>query len=615
MTIIDFLIILPFTIGLVCLLVILTADYYRWFSDLSTKSKLKLRNSFTFRWFFSSVLEIFRECLLHLRIYRQNRRLWYMHMSLAFGWFLLIIAGNLEAAIATGRLLGPPWESVFFDYFTRSAPFPGWQDTFFRHLLDLLLLFILSGLFLAIYKRFNSRLLGMKKRPRHKLSDRLAMTFLWFIFPARLVAETLNHTFYGGGGFMTGFLGNFLSLPDNLSFLSDISWIVYSISLGGFFVVLPYSRYMHILTEVPHIFLMKAHIYAQQDKGCTQFQVYACSSCGICLNSCQMAEKNGYRGQNYYFIRKLRDAAGPDKSTIMNCMMCGRCMDACPVRIDTMALRMNERFRINDNLQFDLPYNGQVSLKKTPVRIVFFGGCMSKLTPAVTASMKKIFSYYGEDYIMIDENDPFCCGRPMLLTGQKQAYQKIMKYTRDRILSHQPKLIITPCPICLNMFKSNYFLPVPIVHHSQYLNSFVAQESSATSLSGLKTIYHDPCELGRSLGIHREPRRVLRSLVKLQNTTYREDRALCCGGSLADTEMDASHKKLLAADAIKQMIHNDTHMLATACPVCKISFSSADILPVKDIAEIFVSTLVSEPAREMITARKTRRHTSASHLQ
>jgi len=516
-----------------------------------------------------------------------------MHMSLAFGWFLLIVAGNIESALATGKPVGPPWESVFFDYFTRQHPAPGWQDTFFKHLLDLLLLFVLSGLFFAVYKRFNSRLLGMKKRPRHKLSDRLAMTFLWFIFPARLVAEALNHTFYGGGGFMTGFLGNIISLPYNLRFLSDAAWIVYSISLGGFFIVLPYSRYMHILTEVPHILLMKAHIYAQQDKGCTQFQIYACSSCGICLNSCQMTERNGNRGQNYYFIRKLRDEEGADESTIMNCLMCGRCMEACPVKIDTLALRMNERLRINDQLGFILPASGQPVQKKSPVRIVYFGGCMSKLTPAVTSSMKKIFNHYGEDFIMADETESICCGRPMFLSGQKQAYMQIMKRTRDMILSWQPKLIITSCPICLDMFKTNYFLPVPIIHHTQYLNSFILRKSHAPIPAGPKTIYHDPCELGRFLGIYREPRNVLKNITRLQNPAYNDNKALCCGGSLADIEMDPSEKKNLAVEAIKQLVFRDTQQLATACPVCKINFAAADIIPVKDIAEIYADSLSS----------------------
>ena len=303
MTLFKSILVLPFMLGFSSLFIVLIVKYYQWFRALTPKNKLRLWKSLSMGWILSSITEIFRECLLHLRIYRRKRRLWYMHMSLAFGWFLLILTGHAESLFATGHLFSSPWKSVFFDYFSRGQEATGWQLQMFNHLLDLLLLFILTGLFLAVYKRINSRILGMERRPFHNSHDRIAMLFLWLIFPARLIAETLNHTFYGGGGFLTGFLGELITLPYNLKFLSDAAWVVYSCSLGGFFFVLPWSRYMHILTEVPHIFLKNAHIQAYQDRGCTEFHLHACSSCGICLNSCQMTNLDSCNGQSYYFIR------------------------------------------------------------------------------------------------------------------------------------------------------------------------------------------------------------------------------------------------------------------------------------------------------------------------
>ncbi|MEZ5000959.1 MAG: hypothetical protein R2727_10170 [Bacteroidales bacterium] len=41
--------------------------------------------------FVSSLKEIFMESLIHRKVFRANRVLGYMHMSLAFGWFLLIL--------------------------------------------------------------------------------------------------------------------------------------------------------------------------------------------------------------------------------------------------------------------------------------------------------------------------------------------------------------------------------------------------------------------------------------------------------------------------------------------------------------------------------------------
>jgi Fe-S oxidoreductase len=109
--------------------------------------------------------------------------------------------------------------------------------------------------------------------------------------------------------------------------------------------------------------------------------------------------------------------------------------------------------------------------------------------------------------------------------------------------------------------------------------------------SDLKTVYHDPCELGRSLGIYREPRLVLRHITRLQNNIYRKNDGLCCGGSLADLEMDYEDKQKIATDTIKQLINPDTQLLATSCPLCKITFKASDIIPVRDIAEIYAESL------------------------
>lgn len=390
---------------------------------------------------------------------------------------------------------------------------------------------------------------------------------------------------------MTGFFGNLMHLPGNMHFLSDTVWILYSVSLGGFFFVLPWSRYMHILTEIPHILLKNAHIQAYQDEGCTEFHIHACSSCGICLNSCQMTNITAYKGQSYYFIRNMRNISGVCDRAIMNCMMCGRCLSDCPVQVDTLSIRLNERIRRNNDLSFDYAYLEQTEQKISPARIAFFGGCMTQLSPAIIASMKKIFSFYNEDYVLVDETEAICCGRPLYLSGQKQAYFDMIRHTRERILSCKPELIVTSCPICLTTFRNNYFFPVPVMHHSQYLVSMMQKGIFPAARSNVKTIYHDPCELGRYLGIYDEPRQVLINTVDLQNPDFRQNDGLCCGGSIADSEMDFRDKQEIACNALKQMIKPGTQLLATSCPLCKITFKTASIIPVKDIAEIYAGAL------------------------
>ena len=69
------------------------------------------------------------------------------------------------------------------------------------------LLVILSGIFLAIFKRFRSRALGMRRTTKLTLTDRVGMYALWSIFPLRWIAE----------GFTAGVAGgSFMTIPINM---------------------------------------------------------------------------------------------------------------------------------------------------------------------------------------------------------------------------------------------------------------------------------------------------------------------------------------------------------------------------------------------------------------
>ena len=89
--------------------------------------------------------EVVCESLLHRRIFRVNPLLGYMHMSLAFGWFLLIAAGWIETMAYLGLRYVPLQGHVFFRYFATNLD----HKPFFDFLMDLLLLFVLSGVALA----------------------------------------------------------------------------------------------------------------------------------------------------------------------------------------------------------------------------------------------------------------------------------------------------------------------------------------------------------------------------------------------------------------------------------------------------------------------------------
>ena len=280
--------VIPFNIGLYFILIYAVARSVHWFRNLSRSDKLRLQRGFFGVAFVKSLKEIFMESLIHRKILKSNFRLGYMHMSLAFGWFLLILFGTIEANIFSTRHLNPSYKAIFFKFFNPDHGRTGFEAVY-SFLMDFILAFILSGLILAIIKRFSSKVVGMKKTTRHRTIDKIALTALWLIFPSRLIAESLTSGAHGTGSFLTGSLGSVLAsfLPANE--LAYPFWWLYSLSLGTFFILLPLTRYMHIPTKLFLIFARNSGIRTGDQAGAfTEIQIYSCSSCGICIDACQL---------------------------------------------------------------------------------------------------------------------------------------------------------------------------------------------------------------------------------------------------------------------------------------------------------------------------------------
>lgn len=186
---------LPFMIGAAVMFAVLAWKWGRWLYLLPRADKMRILRGLPTTATLAAGWEAVRESLLHRRIFKVNPLLGYMHMSLAFGWFLLIAVGWAETVAYLGFRYVPLQGHVFFKYFATGLE----HKPVFDFLMDLLLLFVLSGVVLAWGKRFYARAMGMRRTTRHVFGDRIALSVLWFVFPARLAAESLSCALYGGG--------------------------------------------------------------------------------------------------------------------------------------------------------------------------------------------------------------------------------------------------------------------------------------------------------------------------------------------------------------------------------------------------------------------------------
>lgn len=510
-------------------------------------------------------------------------------MSLAFGWFLLIVVGKTESSFYAGTFFEEPWLAIFFKYFAK-AQHEYFMAAQFSFIMDLLLLIVLSGVALALIKRLRSKVLGMKKSTKHSQFDRIALASLWWIFPLRLLAESTTAAVAGNGDFLTGTVGNLLSgLP--VEALELPMWWAYSLMLCAFFVSLPFSRYMHIPTEIVLILLRKWGATAgEQYSGMTDLQINACSRCGICIDACQLNfAVNINNVQSVYFIRDTRYKKLTDE-VANNCLMCGRCVDACPVGLELTVIRQQLRNKAEVPGKHYFDYSkAEDSEKRTDV--IYFAGCMSHLTPSIIIAMKKIFRQANEKFWFMDEDKGLCCGRPMRQQGFVQQSKDLISKNMRLISSSGAKLLVTSCPICYKSFTEEYVLDIPVMHHSEYIKMLLDKKRISVYKSDINMVFHDPCELGRGSGIYEQPRDVLKQLGNLNSCNTERENALCCGGSLSNAVIELDTQIKIRNQALEVLTESKPDVLATACPLCKKSFVHGNKAKVMDIAEIVAESL------------------------
>ena len=581
--------VLPFMIGFVFICIYLVAGVINTIRELPYEDRKKLGKSIFSRKIFISIKEIFMECLLHRKIFKRNRMLGYMHMSIAFGWFLLIVLGHIEVRLYCPERVTLPYFPIFFRYFMMVTESTLGGSLFF-FLMDASLLMVLTGIGLALYKRINSHLMGMRRTTKLKIGDRIAMYSLWAIFPLRLLAESFTSGI-GGGSFLTrGFGLVFESFVSNETLIRPMWW-AYSISLGVFFFALPVSRYMHIPAEVLLIVLRNAGIKSRKNyTGYGNTELYSCSRCGICIDACQMSSAARLdRKTTVYFMRQLRQKKGDIDEAARQCLMCGRCVQACPVGIDSCRLKQN--VRRSESFYSSTQYQYFPSTETIRADVLYFAGCMTHLTPRIGRAMQTIFERADVNYRIMDEGGGICCGRPLMQLGQEKSATLMIKKNTDIILQSDAGLLVTSCPICYKIFNEEYNLPIPVLHHTQYIEQLMDRNVIVFNHTGLSAVYHDPCDLGRNTGVYNSPRHVLRQLVNLMDIANEREEGLCCGASIGNAVLTNDQRRKIAQDALKKLTKEKPDILVTACPLCKKTFSGAGVQLVEDIAQVVVRAM------------------------
>ena len=545
-----------------------------------------------------NIRDIFCDCLLHVKLWKRNRVLGYMHSSIAFGWFMIILIGHIETILYIPERLHKLYYPIFFRYFMEEQN-TTLQGSFFFFLMDFFLLIILSGITIAIIKRFRSRIVGMRRTTKLTLTDRIGLYSLWAIFPLRWIAEGFTAG-VAGGSFMTipinWLLHNFMSKPENIT----AAWWAYSLALGTFMTVLPFTRYMHIPAEILLVPMRNAGLPVRHTrKGFSLAMLYSCPSCGVCIDACPMGvQKKNVSDATVYFVRNLkRRNARRSLEIAEKCLMCGKCASLCQVQMDACGLRLAYRTaqeKKNNQVPADFGYLEAVGPlpKVSDEKVLYYAGCMSSLTPVISRSVQKVLQHAGVEFDLMDKDGSICCGRPLMLSGRQEEARRLIEKNRELIEHSGARILLVSCAICYRIFKEEYdLIGVEVMHYTEYFNRLLAEGRLRLKNGHETLVYHDPCDLGRGCGIYEAPREALRAVGQLVPAAKERMESVCCGGSVGSLTLRYEDREPITRGALENLTANNPERIVTACPLCLKTFDRYASVPVVDFAQMLAEHL------------------------
>lgn len=583
--------VVPFVFGMLFVLVWCFIGIFRILAQCPREDRVRFYVSLvTPAVIWKNIKDIFLNCLIHVKLWKRKPLLGYMHSSIAFGWFMLILLGHLEVFIFMPHRVRFFYYPIFFNFFVAEAE-QTIRGSLFFFLMDFFLLMVLSGIALAIIKRFRSLLFGMRRTTRLSLLDHFGLYSLWAIFPLRLLAEGFT-AHISGGSFLTvplnwvarQFLGNQLNMVP--------TWWAYSIALCIFMCVLPFTRYMHVPAEMMLIPMRNAGLKVRHPKrGFARIEVLSCPSCGVCIDACPMsAQKCNLKDCTVYLNRQIRRNNEKRINEISDkCLLCGKCEAVCQVGVPGPDLRVAFRSMRNYGLNQDYSNISLDGLKMAARggKVVYFSGCMTQLTPRISRAVESVLKMAGKDCVWMDREGGLCCGEPLLKAGRFAQAEEMIRMNTEIIRASGADTLLLSCPICYRVFKERYDLPgIRVVHHTEYLDELLRSGDLSVEKSDICYVYHDPCELGRGCGVYEAPRRVIGQAAMIVDAGHGREESICCGGSLGSLSLGFSQREAITRKSLEDLTAGHPDAIATACPLCLATFSRYADRPVRDIAEI-----------------------------
>ena len=291
--------------------------------------------------------------------------------------------------------------------------------------------------------------------------------------------------------------------------------------------------------------------------------VFACTTCGACSDSCQ-APHADYIVDMIEALRELAvENIGPAKNQELLISRCNENFNPYGEKNST-----NEELKQEYNLPEKADY-------------VYFIGCTSNYRQqSLRDSTLRFLKKAGINFTLIDEH---CCTSPLIRTGQMKLTDEYMNYNIAAIKNAGASKVLTSCAGCYRTMKKDFKkfgaeYGFEVFHTIELVKQLLDEDKIEFKSEFNHTVtYHDPCHLGRHMGIYELPREIYKKIPGLKLVEMKRNRnfAWCCGAGggvkigYPDWAVDISKERLEEASETRASI------ISSTCPFCKTNLSDA----------------------------------------
>jgi Fe-S oxidoreductase len=175
---------------------------------------------------------------------------------------------------------------------------------------------------------------------------------------------------------------------------------------------------------------------------------------------------------------------------------------------------------------------------------------------------------------VILKNERFS-GHDLLWTGDRDGFLELAGLNIEEIMDTGAETVIVSSPQDYYALSKSYVEHVGnIGFEVRHITEFIAERIDGLKFNQWrkKVAYHDPCWLGRGMGIYEAPRGILHAIPGVELVEMKNSRELssCCGTSCWSN--CTKYSRLMQVNRLREAVQSGAEAIVTACWECEIHF-------------------------------------------